>query len=77
MRIGLAEINMELESKNAVTAAFDYIHTHIDSLDYQTGAKRLHNDLHPKNIIINEGRLAGIIDWECSQFGESDFELSH
>lgn len=46
-------------------------------MEYQTGAKLLHNDFHPKNIIIHEGRLAGIIDWECSQFGESDFELTH
>ena len=34
-------------------------------------------DFHPKNIIILEDRLAGIIDWECSQFGEADFELAH
>ena len=34
-------------------------------------------DFHPKNIIILEGQLAGIIDWECSQFGEADFELAH
>ena len=34
-------------------------------------------DFHPKNIIIHEGQLAGIIDWECSQFGEADFELAH
>lgn len=55
----------------------DYIDNNISSLEYQAGARLLHNDFHPKNIIIHEGQLAGIIDWECSQFGEADFELAH
>ena len=77
LRNGLSEINIELKSKNIVSKAFDYIYTNISSLEYQAGAKLLHNDFHPKNIIILEGRLSGIIDWECSQFGEADFELAH
>lgn len=77
LRGGLSEIDIELESKKIVSKAFDYIYTNINSLEYQTGAKLLHNDFHPKNIIVHKGRLAGIIDWECSQFGESDFELTH
>lgn len=77
LRGGLSEIDIELESKKIVSKAFDYIYTNINSLEYQAGAKLLHNDFHPKNIIVHEGRLAGIIDWECSQFGESDFELTH
>lgn len=77
LRGGVSEIGIELESKKIVSKAFDYIYTNISSLEYQTGAKLLHNDFHPKNIIVHEGRLAGIIDWECSQFGESDFELTH
>lgn len=77
LRGGLSEIDIELENKKIVSKAFDYIYTNINSLEYQTGAKLLHNDFHPKNIIVNEGRLAGIIDWECSQFGEADFELAH
>ncbi len=77
LRAGLSEVNTKSESKKVISKAFDYIHTNIDCLDYQTGAKLLHNDFHPKNIIIQEGKLAGIIDWECSQFGEADFELVH
>lgn len=77
LRGGLSQIDIELENKKIVSKAFDYIYTNINSLEYQTGAKLLHNDFHPKNIIVNEGRLAGIIDWECSQFGEADFELAH
>jgi len=46
-------------------------------LDFQTGAKLLHNDFHPKNILLNAQAFSGVIDWECSQFGEADFELCH
>jgi len=74
---GLSEINIETDSQKIIANSFEYIYTNIDSLDYQAGAKLLHNDFHPKNIIVHKGRLAGIIDWECSQFGEADFELSH
>ncbi|OQE04996.1 hypothetical protein PENVUL_c028G09427 [Penicillium vulpinum] len=27
-----------------------------------------HADLQPRNIIIDEGRLSGIVDWECTGF---------
>ena len=71
------ELDLEPKSRDVAAKAFRYIYENIDCLDYQNGAKLLHNDLHPKNIIISDGKLAGIIDWECSQFGEADFELSH
>jgi aminoglycoside phosphotransferase (APT) family kinase protein len=77
LRSGLADIDIKLESKKIVSKAFDYIYANINSLEYQSGAKLLHNDFHPKNIIVQEGSLSGIIDWECAQFGESDFELTH
>jgi aminoglycoside phosphotransferase (APT) family kinase protein len=47
------------------------------ALDYQSGPKLLHNDFHPKNILLHQGKFSGVIDWECSQFGEADFELCH
>jgi thiamine kinase-like enzyme len=46
-------------------------------LDFQTGPKVLHNDFHPKNILLNQRSFSGVIDWECSQYGEADFELCH
>lgn len=60
-----------------IEQAFDYLHAHIDVLDYQRGPCLLHNDFHPKNIIIKDGRVSGIIDWECAQYGEPDFDLVH
>lgn len=77
LRDNLSRMNINSENENIISAAFDYIHANISCLEYQAGARLLHNDFHPKNIIVYEGRLAGIIDWECSQFGEADFELVH
>jgi len=77
LRIGLSGRVFKCESKAAILSAFEYIHENIRSLEYQAGPRILHNDLHLKNIIINQGKLAGIIDWECSQYGEADFEIVH
>lgn len=77
LRNSLSDLNLKVESKTVILSAFEYIRANADSLDYQSGPKFLHNDLHPKNIIINQGKLAGIIDWECSQYGEVDFEIVH
>ena len=74
---GLSGISLESNSKKMISSAFDYIYANISVLEYQTGPKLLHNDFHPKNIIVHNGKLAGVTDWECSQFGEADFELTH
>lgn len=63
--------------RQILTRAFDFMEAHNPALRQAVGPRLLHNDLHPKNIIVNHGRLAGVIDWECAQFGEPDFELSH
>jgi aminoglycoside phosphotransferase (APT) family kinase protein len=57
--------------------AFTYMEDTQDALSFQSGPVLLHNDLHPKNIIVDNGTFSGIIDWECSQYGEADFELCH
>ena len=73
---GILKMDIEPDNQKIISRAFDYIHANINALDYQAGAKLLHNDFHPKNIIVNDNRLTGVIDWECSQYGEADFELS-
>jgi thiamine kinase-like enzyme len=73
----LSTMEISPNGKQIISKAFDYIYENLNSLEYQIGARILHNDFHPKNIIISEGKLVGIIDWECSQFGEPDFELVH
>lgn len=73
----LSGIGHKQPNQDIIQSALHYIESNIDCLEYQTGPRLLHNDLHPKNIIVDTGRLAGIIDWECSQYGEADFELAH
>ena len=65
------------ETARIFARAYRFLEASAAVLDFQSGPKLLHNDLHPKNIIVDQGRFAGVIDWECSQFGEADFELCH
>lgn len=57
--------------------AYRFLQESSAVLDFQTGPKLLHNDFHPRNILLYQGKFSGVIDWECSQFGEADFELCH
>jgi len=72
-----AELNLKPESIEVFANAFRLLRACMTALDFQAGPKLLHNDLHPKNILLHQGRFSGVIDWECSQFGEADFELCH
>lgn len=75
--IGIKLDALGLSDRPIIRDAFAFLESLRDSLDYQAGPALLHNDLHPKNIIVDEGRFSGVIDWECSQLGEPDFELCH
>lgn len=70
-------IHLHPKSNSLLEYAFTVLHSLANVLSFQSGPVLLHNDLHPKNIISDEGQFSGVIDWECSQFGESDFDLSH
>lgn len=74
---GIAAAHLEPESRRIVAEAFQFMNASIDVLNYQTGPTVLHNDFHPKNILLHQGRFSGVIDWECSQYGEADFDLCH
>ena len=65
------------ESVRVFEKAYQFLQTSCGALDYQTGPRLLHNDFHPRNILLQQGIFSGVIDWECSQFGEADFELCH
>ena len=77
LETGLAKVEFEDRTREIIQSAINYVYDKLYALEYQTGPRLLHNDLHPKNIIVHNGILAGIIDWECSQYGERDFELVH
>lgn len=72
-----AKLHLQPASIEVMERAYRFLRAASAVLDYQVGAKLLHNDLHPKNILLHRGRFSGVIDWECSQFGEADFELCH
>lgn len=73
----LSKLEFSITSRDIINVAINYIKNNISCLDHMNGPVLLHNDLHPKNIIVQKGELSGVIDWECSQFGEPDFELVH
>jgi aminoglycoside phosphotransferase (APT) family kinase protein len=58
-------------------SAYRFLESASPAVDFQSGPKLLHNDFHPKNLLLDHGKFSGVIDWECSQFGEADFELCH
>jgi len=70
-------IDLSLHSTKVIKEAFLYLQKNQDALHYQMGPVLLHNDFHPKNIILNNRQFSGVIDWECSQYGEADFDLCH
>ena len=74
---GLRKVKLTDMQSHLLKTADEYIERNIGCLDYQQKPSLLHNDFHYKNIIISGDRVSGIIDWECSQFGEIDFDLIH
>jgi len=72
-----AALPLQPDSVQVFERAYRYLQVSSAVLDFQTGPKLLHNDFHPKNILLDQGEFSGVIDWECSQFGEADFELCH
>jgi len=77
LRQGADPLPLQPASRQLFAQAHEFLQTASDALDVQAGPKLLHNDFHPKNILLDHGQFSGVIDWECSQFGEADFELCH
>ena len=44
--------------------------------DWQGPPVWLHGDLHPGNILVHEGALSGVIDWEMLSVGDPALDLS-
>jgi aminoglycoside phosphotransferase (APT) family kinase protein len=77
LKQGAAALQLQPDSRRVFAEAFRFLDASVDVLDYQTGPALLHNDFHPKNILLHRGSFSGVIDWECSQYGEADFDLTH
>lgn len=74
---GADPLPLQPASRQLFAQAYAFLQAASGALDVQTGPKLLHNDFHPKNMLLDQGQFSGVIDWECSQFGEADFELCH
>jgi len=77
LKQGIAAVQLQPDSRRIFEEVFEFMNASIGALDHQTGPAVLHNDFHPKNILLHQGCFSGVIDWECSQYGEADFELCH
>ncbi len=71
------KLHLKPDSIQVFERAYQFLQATIAVLDFRTGPKLLHNDFHPRNMLLYQGKFSGVIDWECSQFGEADFELCH
>ncbi len=74
---GTAALQLQPGSRQVIQEAHQFLSASADALDHQARPTLLHNDFHPRNILLHQGRFSGVIDWECSQHGEADFELCH
>jgi len=77
LRQASEKAHLENESIQVFEKAYRFLQASSAVLNFQAGPKLLHNDFHPKNVLLHQGKFSGVIDWECSQFGEVDFELCH
>ncbi|WP_404408143.1 phosphotransferase family protein [Jeotgalibacillus malaysiensis] len=48
----------------------------LEEWENVSGNTPLHGDLHPKNMIVRNGRLSGIIDWGDAHIGHPAVDLS-
>lgn len=71
---GLLECEGNLP-KELLQQSRQYYDAHVDLLLSVDGPCMIHRDFRPGNIMVNEGRLQGIIDWASGRagFAEDDF----
>lgn len=76
---GLEECRSNLPS-SLIEQCLDYYKANLDLLNTVDGPCVVHRDFRPGNIIVQEGKLKGIIDWAGARasFTEEDFcSLEH
>lgn len=61
--------------KEIIQFCENYYTSHSDLLGSVDGPCLIHRDFRPGNMIVNDGKLVGIIDWASARFGfaEQDF----
>ncbi|MEM7592726.1 MAG: aminoglycoside phosphotransferase family protein [Cyanobacteria bacterium P01_A01_bin.83] len=65
-----------LEQNNLITTATKNLWAEALDTPIDTEAKWLHGDLHPGNVLVEKGALAGIIDWGDLTSGDIATDLA-
>ena len=70
---------LDAESVGLARDAEAFYAAHRAALERAVGPRFTHGDLHLYNVIVAEGHVTGIVDWEWSYDGggEPDFDLTH
>lgn len=71
---GLEECSGHLPS-SLIEKCRHYLQTHQQLLDVVDGPCIMHRDFRPGNLLVDEGKLTGVIDWSSARggFAEVDF----
>lgn len=56
--------------------AIDLLLDKLQTLPEPTHYSLLHGDLNPYNILVNNGHIAGIIDWSYARYGDPLFDFA-
>jgi aminoglycoside phosphotransferase (APT) family kinase protein len=65
------------ELMGLIEGADAYFAAHHEALAYAVGPRLIHGDLHLYNVLAEDGRVTGIIDWEHAAGSEPDFDLAN
>lgn len=72
------EIEERLSKKDISSQTISNIHNYINELFFQFKSKKtvfVHGDLQPKNIIVNQDNIHGIIDFSDSRIGSPELDF--
>jgi len=53
----------------------DWLETNLP--DHQAAPVLVHGDFNIHNVLVHEGRITGILDWECSNIGAPEQDLAY
>jgi aminoglycoside phosphotransferase (APT) family kinase protein len=70
----VAELDrVELEPQPALRATVDWLHDHLPSPPERPHL--VHGDFRPANVLVLEGRLEALLDWELAHLGDPHDDL--
>jgi len=77
-RLTIKEVREHLVSDREVTETLDIVENYIlvrRSILSEIKPVLLHGDFRPGNILVADGRISGIIDWEAAKSGPPAFDF--